>query len=77
MADGRPAASPLRALVLRLGLSVVALDAVAIALFYALDITTAGQRTRAVFLVVWTVVILLVCSHYLRRIRLYRKGYLR
>ncbi|HEY0971510.1 MAG TPA: hypothetical protein VGE02_11140 [Gemmatimonadales bacterium] len=75
MATARPPASPLRGLVIRLVLSVVTLDAVAIALFYALGMTTADQRTRGVFVVAWTVATLLVCSYYLRRIRLHRRGW--
>jgi hypothetical protein len=71
-----PGSTPaLRGLVLRLVLSVVALDAVAIALFYALDVATAGQRLRSVFVIVWVTVTLVVCSYFLRRIRLHRRGW--
>ena len=75
MATQRPPASPLRGLVLRLVLAVVALDAVAISLFYLLDIGDTGGRARSVFLIVWTVATLVVCSYYLRRIRLHRRGF--
>lgn len=68
-------AARMRGYLLRMVLLVVALDAVAIALYHLLDIPAAGPRVRGAFVVAWTVVTLVLVSSYLRRIRLVRRGY--
>jgi len=65
----------MRGYLLRMVLLVVALDAVAIALYYALGIEEASSRVRGAFVVGWTVATLLLVSFFLRRIRLLRRGY--
>lgn len=70
-----PSPSPLRGLVLRLVLSIVALDALAIGAFYALGVGDGDPRVRFGFVAVWIVATLVVCSYFLRRIRLYRRGW--
>ena len=65
----------MRGLVLRLVLAVAVVHGVAIALFYALDIATASQGPRSVFVIAWVTVTLVVCSYFLRRIRLLRRGW--
>lgn len=65
----------MRGYLLRMIVLVVALDAVAVALYYALDIRSASSTVSSIFVVAWTVLTLLVVSTYLRRIRLLRRGY--
>lgn len=73
--DPATRAARMRGYLLRMIALVVALDAVAIALFYGLDIRNASSTVRSTFVVVWTVLTLVLVSSYLRRIRLVRRGY--
>ena len=49
--------------------SVVALDAVVIAIYYAVGIKTTSQRTQTIFVAVWTVVTLLLVLRGTGRVR--------
>ena len=65
----------MRSLLLRMVLFIVALHAVAIAIWYGLDVEGRGGRVRSAYVVVWTVATVLLASYFLRRIRLIRRGY--
>lgn len=70
MNDARAARrSELRKAVLQLFLGVLALDAVALAVYYLAHIDTSVPKTRMTFTVVWTVSTLLVVGTLLRRVR--------
>jgi hypothetical protein len=49
--------------------SVVVLDAVVIAIYYAIGITTAPRRTQTIFVAVWTVLTLLLVLRGTGRVR--------
>lgn len=66
--------SPLgRAVAWLVGL-VVAIDMVAIALYYTLHISLSSAKTQEVFTVTWMVVVLVIVVVQLRRIRVVRFG---
>lgn len=54
-------------------LSIVVLDAVAIALYYGADLATARGEVRTAFAAAWTVATLVVAGLGLRRIRRERR----
>jgi hypothetical protein len=62
---------------LRLVLSVVVVDAAAIAVFLVADLADASTRARIVFGAVWTLVTLIVVLAGLARVRAARGGALR
>lgn len=53
---------------------ILAVDAIAVAVFSALDIGDAPRRTKTLFTAVWTVVTLAIVLNGLYRIRLARGG---
>jgi hypothetical protein len=59
----------LRRATLHLVLGVVLLDAVAIGLFYGLGIRTGPERTRTIFVAVWTFATAITVAFLLRRVR--------
>ncbi len=73
-APRRASAAPeLRRLLLRMVLAVVAVHAVAIGLYHALEIERRPQRTRNVFVVAWTLAtlpVVLVGMTSIRKVRL-------
>ena len=64
----------LRKATLRLVLGVIALDAVALLIYYAGGIVHASTQTRNVFVVVWTVATALVVAVLLKRVRAARSA---
>jgi hypothetical protein len=58
--------------VLHLVLGVIALDVVAMALYYFAGIEHASYRTRVIFVVTWSVATALIVAFLLRRVRLVR-----
>jgi len=64
----------MRGLLLRMVLWVVAMDAIAIAIYYLADLAHADARARGVFTLAWSVATIVVVLTALRRIRLARKG---
>jgi hypothetical protein len=65
-ADRRAA---LRRATLHLVLGVVVLDAAALGLFYALGIASGPERTRTVFVAMWTFATAITVAFLLRRVR--------
>jgi hypothetical protein len=65
----RFAASGPRLFLFQMVIAVVALDAIAIAIYGVAGLRSAGPNTRLVFTVVWTVATALVVGVGLRRIR--------
>ena len=65
--DDRRAA--LRTATLHLVLGVVVLDAVAMGLYYALGIAHGPERTRTIFVAVWTFATAITVALLLRRVR--------
>jgi hypothetical protein len=59
----------LRRATLQLVLGVVALDAVALAIYYLGGIATASVNTRQTFVVIWTVATALTVAVLLKRVR--------
>jgi hypothetical protein len=59
----------LRRATLQLVLGVVALDAVALAIYYLGGIAIAPERTRQTFVVVWTVATAITVAVLLKRVR--------
>jgi hypothetical protein len=59
----------LRRTTLQLVLGVVALDAVALGIYYLVGIEQTSTNTRTAFVVVWTVATALVVAVLLRRVR--------
>ena len=59
----------LRRATLHLVLGVVILDAVALGLFYALGIPHAPERTRTIFVALWTFATAITVAFLLRRVR--------
>ena len=53
---------------------ILVIDAIAVAMFSALDIGDAPRRTRTLFTALWTVVTLAIVLNGLYRIRLARGG---
>ena len=53
---------------------ILVIDAIAVAMFSALDIGDAPRRTRTLFTAIWTVVTLAIVLNGLYRIRLARGG---
>jgi hypothetical protein len=64
-----PQQNALRRAVLKLVMSVILLDAVAMTIFYGADIAHGPARTRNVFLIAWSVVTALLVGILLRRVR--------
>jgi hypothetical protein len=64
----------LRKATLRLVLGVIALDAVALLIYYAGGIARASIQTRNLFVVVWTVATALVVAVLLKRVRAARSA---
>lgn len=71
--DARRAA--LRTTTLHLVLGVVVLDAVALLLFYGLDVAHRATQTRTTFVAVWTFATALTVAFLLRRVRLARRNF--
>ena len=72
-ADPRAAQrASLRRAVLHLVFGVVALDVVAMSLYYFAHIEHASYRTRVIFVVTWSVATALTVAFLLRRVRLVR-----
>jgi len=67
-----PASPALRAAVLRLAISIVILDAIAIATYYIADIPGRPPSVRYPFFTVWMVLTLLVVLTGLHRVRVAR-----
>lgn len=65
--------SPTRRHLFTMVVSVLALDAVAIAVYYGVGIATAGANARNAFTLGWTIATLLVVGRALGRIRRERK----
>jgi type VI protein secretion system component VasK len=59
----------LRKATLHLVLGIVILDAVAMGLFYALGIPHGPERTRTIFVAVWTFATAITVAFLLRRVR--------
>lgn len=64
----------LRRATLHLVAAVVALDAVALAVYFLGGVSTADPRTRTFFTVVWTFATAVVVAVLLRRVRVIRQG---
>ena len=64
-----PQRNALRRAVLQLVMSVVLLDAVAMAVFYGADLAHGPTRTRNVFLIGWSVATAILVLVMLRRVR--------
>lgn len=67
-------AAVMRGLLLRMVLWVLAIDAAAIATYYAAGLERADARTRFLFTLAWSVATIVVVLTALRRIRLARRG---
>jgi hypothetical protein len=66
----------LRRATVHLVLGVVILDAVAMGAFYAFGIGHGPERTRTIFVIVWTLATAIVVAFLLRRVRMARlSGY--
>lgn len=63
----------MRRTTLHLVLGVVALDAVAIGIYYVADIAQRPQRTQTIFVVVWTAATAITVAFLLRRVRVARR----
>ena len=63
----------MRRTTLQLVLGVVALDAVAIGIYYLADILHRPQQTQVIFVAVWTAATAITVAVLLRRVRLARK----
>jgi hypothetical protein len=61
--------SPVRRAVLRLVVSVLVLDAIAVAVYFLGGLTAAEPRTRVTFAAVWTVASLIAVLIGLRQVR--------
>ncbi|MDB4880924.1 MAG: hypothetical protein JWL60_2370 [Gemmatimonadetes bacterium] len=72
-ADGDGRRAQLRRATLQLVLAVAAVHGVAIALYDALDIATGPDRTRTIFVAVWTCATALTVAFLLRRVRAARR----
>jgi type VI protein secretion system component VasK len=59
----------LRAATLHLVLGVVALDAVALLLYYGLDLAPGPNRTRTIFVAIWTFATAITVAFLLKRVR--------
>ena len=69
-----PIAIQLRRLLLRMVVAVVVLDAVAIGIFYLLDIRSGPQKMRIIFVGLWLAATFVLVSYFMRRIRFTRRG---
>lgn len=63
----------LRAAALHLVLGVAVVHGVALVLYYALGIATGPDRTRTIFIMLWTFVTALTVAFLLRRVRAARR----
>ena len=63
----------MRRTTLHLVLGVVALDAVAIGIYYVADMAQRPQRTQTIFVAVWTAATAVTVAFLLRRVRLARR----
>ncbi len=66
--------SEIRRQFVRLVVGVVVLDAVAIALYYAIHVPTRPTRVQQIYMLVWTAATLAVVMPPLGRIRALRRG---
>ena len=64
----------LRRVTLHLVLGVVALDAVALGIYYLGGIEHASERVRMIFIVIWTVATAMTVALLLRRVRAVRRS---
>lgn len=64
-----PLSSQLRHYLVRMVLAVVAVDAVALGLYYGFDVRSAAPRTQALFTGAWTLITLIVVLTGMTRIR--------
>ena len=64
-----PQRNALRRAVLQLVMAVVLLDAVAMTIFYGVDIAHAATRTRNLFLIGWSILTAILVGILLRRVR--------
>lgn len=64
----------MRGLLIRMVAWVLAIDAVAIAIYYAAHLSRANDRTRMIFTFIWSMVTIAVVLTALRRIRIARRG---
>jgi hypothetical protein len=64
----------MRKATLNLVLGVVILDAVAMGLYYGLDIAHGPERTRTIFVALWTFATAITVAFLLRRVRAIRYG---
>ena len=64
-----PQRNALRRAVLQLVMGVVLLDAVAMTIFYGVDIAHGPTRTRTIFLIGWSIVTAILVGILLRRVR--------
>ena len=69
-----PVATQLRRLLLRMVVAVVVLDAVAIGIFYLVDIRSGPPKMRVVFVGLWLAATFVLVSYFMRRIRVVRRG---
>lgn len=53
---------------------VLVIDAVAVVVYYAAQLSSADDQTRMVFTFVWSILTIGVVLTYLRRIRIARRG---
>ena len=63
----------MRRTTLQLVVGVVALDTVAIGLYYLADIAHRPRQTQTIFVAVWTAVTAIMVAFLLRRVRLARR----
>lgn len=64
----------MRGLLLRMVAWVLAIDAVAVAVYYAAHLSRADDRMRAIFTLAWSLATVAVVLTSLRRIRIARRG---
>ena len=69
-----PQARDPKKLLLTLVVSIVVLDAAVIGLYYALHVQDRTVRTQQTFVAVWVVLMLLVVTTLMKRIRAARRG---
>lgn len=64
----------MRGLLIRMVAWVLAIDAVAVAVYYGAHLSRADEKTRMVFTFTWSMVTIAVVLTALRRIRIARRG---
>ncbi len=70
----RSRTSVIRRHLIRMVLWVLAIDVVAITVYYVAHLSRADERTRMVFTFTWSIVTIVVVLTALRRIRIARRG---